>query len=138
MRCLACKYNLNEQDIEFKDIKAVPNLVGYNPIIIYDEYRKCLNFYLYQIHCDLEIAQQNKSDNFKELNEKIEVLNNKLQNYRIERHMLRDKVKKLEDALEMEKANVYEMDEKIAERNREMKRLEDLNEKLKFKSRIER
>lgn len=135
MKCTACQTLLNKSDIKIRNLDEVECLVGHSPENIFEESRKSLAFWMYQIYEELEITKKMYESKLQILISENEMLRSCNSKYEMEREMMVQKIDRLEKDIEREKCCVYEMDCKLGDKNKELQRIMALNEKFKFNMR---
>lgn len=135
MKCSACQTLLVNTDIRIVDIDNIGSLIGHSPENIFEESRKSLAFWMYQMYEELEITKRMYEAKLQGTMAELEHLRSINSRYEMEREMMMQKMERLEKEVEREKCNVYEMDCKLGEKNKELQRISALNEKFKFNMR---
>ncbi|KAM0675288.1 hypothetical protein GVAV_001113 [Gurleya vavrai] len=132
LKCLGCNTFLKKDDLKIIESNYKQTLIGVPIDILFEEFSKAVNFYIYQITEDLEIYKAESTADIGEFKKENEYFRSEIEKIKAEKEVLLHKCKQLEERLEREKENSYLLDNRLVEKNKELQKMAECNEKLRF------
>lgn len=121
--CTACKSYCDEGDSEIKELNIKPCLAGFSPEEIVECAQNGVSFWLYQVEQEFVIEKALKEKAVEEAFKAKHEAKSLAANYSIEMENKQQKIERLEQALERERQNSYELNVLLAEKNRQYQKL---------------
>ncbi|KAF7682950.1 E3 ubiquitin-protein ligase CCNB1IP1 [Astathelohania contejeani] len=133
MVCIACRSFLKESEIFLKELDFLPCLIGYPPDEIFEASQRGISFWIYQSEQNQLISNLH----IEKASEQVYKYKNEVKTLRsagdLEVQSLRQKLDRLECALERERQNGYDLSQLLSEKTKQYQKLLSINEKIRYR-----